>query len=304
MEIRFLEHTEIDKTRWDELIYSSFNGTVYSCSWFLDIVAPDWCALVEGDYQVAMALPVRKKYGFSYIFLPAFCQQLGVVGRQLIDAEKVNFFIRNIPSRYSYIETNLNIFNQNHQNDIIGRINQNFELDLIQSYPSIFENYSKNHKKNLKIALKNKISTSESLNSFEFLSFYEKNLLSGLDIDAKSHDFLKKLISHSQKLSIGKLFASYDQTNSLVAVAFILRYKERSILLASASNTEGREKSAMYALIDTYIQKHAGTNHIFDFEGSNIPTIAYFFGGFGAVASTYLTIRMNRLPFFLRWMKK
>ena len=304
MEIRFLEHTEIDKIRWDELIYSSFNGTVYACSWFLDIVAPDWCALVEGDYEVVMALPTRKKYGISYIFLPAFCQQLGVVGRQLIDAEKVHAFIRNIPSRYSYIETNLNIFNQNHQKDVIGRINQNFELDLIQGYPSISGNYSKNQKKNLKIAQKNKISIAESLNSHEFLSFYEKNLLVGIRASAESLGVLRKIITQSQKHSMSKLLAAYDQTNNLVAVAFILQFKDRSILLASASNQEGRETSSMYALIDAHIRKHSGSNLILDFEGSNIESIAYFFGGFGAVASTYLTLRINRLPCLLRWMKR
>lgn len=51
MTIRHLRYNEIDKTKWDRCIQTAFNGNVYSFSWYLDVVAYGWEALVEGDYE-------------------------------------------------------------------------------------------------------------------------------------------------------------------------------------------------------------------------------------------------------------
>jgi hypothetical protein len=41
-----------------------------------------------------------------------------------------------------------------------------------------------------------------------------------------------------------------------------------------------------------------------DFEGSEIPSVAYFYSKFGAEPVPYYRWRMNRLPRLLRWVKK
>jgi hypothetical protein len=104
-------------------------------------------------------------------------------------------------------------------------------------------------------------------------------------------------------LGAGKVFGVYDQFNILSAAALIVQYRNRSILLASASNEEGKRNSAMYYLLDRYFAAHAGENLTFDFEGSNIGSIAYFFSGFGSKATEYQRIKVNRLPFLLRLLK-
>jgi hypothetical protein len=49
-----------------------------------------------------------------------------------------------------------------------------------------------------------------------------------------------------------------------------------------ASNIqEGRKKGASHQLIDTLIREYAGKDYWLDFEGSDIPGIAFFFEGFG-----------------------
>jgi hypothetical protein len=60
----------------------------------------------------------------------------------------------------------------------------------------------------------------------------------------------------------------------------------------------------MFLLIDTFIQNNSGKNLILDFEGSNIPGIARFYKGFGAMAETYYSVHQNRLPRLLRIFKK
>jgi len=46
--IIYHKHHEIDRDRWDECIRKSFNGIIYAYSWYLDIVSPQWEALIEG----------------------------------------------------------------------------------------------------------------------------------------------------------------------------------------------------------------------------------------------------------------
>ena len=66
--IRYLKNHEINTEKWDECIMNAFNGIVYAYSWYLDIVHETWDALIEGDYERVMPLPVSEKCGVSYIF--------------------------------------------------------------------------------------------------------------------------------------------------------------------------------------------------------------------------------------------
>jgi hypothetical protein len=63
--ITYLKHTEIDKYKWDACITRASNSLVYAYSWFLDVVSPNWDALILDDYTAVMPITHRKKY-----FLP------------------------------------------------------------------------------------------------------------------------------------------------------------------------------------------------------------------------------------------
>ncbi|MEA2107399.1 MAG: hypothetical protein U9P82_11900, partial [Bacteroidota bacterium] len=76
--INHLQNAQIDKQKWDLTIENSHNGLVYALSWYLDVVSPGWNALVLGDYEAVMPLPVKQKFGLEYLVQPPFCQQLGV----------------------------------------------------------------------------------------------------------------------------------------------------------------------------------------------------------------------------------
>ena len=77
MEIKYLKHNQIDKQKWDSAIENAENGLVYALSWYLDIVSPNWDALVVGDYEQVMPVTHKRKYGIKYLIQPPFCQQLG-----------------------------------------------------------------------------------------------------------------------------------------------------------------------------------------------------------------------------------
>ena len=75
--IRRLAHSEINKTHWDECVSASPQCILYGLSWYLDVASPNWEALVQQEddsYLAVFPIPVRHKYGFSFIHQPLFCQ--------------------------------------------------------------------------------------------------------------------------------------------------------------------------------------------------------------------------------------
>ena len=92
--------------------------------------------------------------------------------------------------------------------------------------------------------------------------------------------------------------------DELLASGNIFIFKQPGLLCTSGNKTKGRSFGASHLVINTFIQQHAGKNMILDFEGSNIPEIAFFFKGFGAKAEEYPGIKYNALPATFTQIKK
>jgi uncharacterized Fe-S cluster-containing protein len=71
----------------------------------------------------------------------------------------------------------------------------------------------------------------------------------------------------------------------------------------AAPTDEGKKYGATHILIDEVLKEFSNKNIIFDFEGSDIKSVAYFYSKFGSVTSHYLQIIKNKLPWWLRFLK-
>lgn len=60
----------------------------------------------------------------------------------------------------------------------------------------------------------------------------------------------------------------------------------------------------MFLLIDEFIKQYASRNMILDFEGSNIEGVARFYAGFGAKPFNYPALKINKLFYPLRLIKR
>ena len=93
--IRLIKNTVIDKKKWDLCIEGSVNRTHYALSWYLDIVADKWDAVVYGDYELIFPVTYKNLIPFistvKIIYQPMFCQQLGFFSNDidLINDEKI-----------------------------------------------------------------------------------------------------------------------------------------------------------------------------------------------------------------------
>ncbi|OQY03280.1 MAG: hypothetical protein B6I20_05375 [Bacteroidetes bacterium 4572_117] len=304
MEIRYLKQNEINITKWDKCIAGSINGIVYAYSWYLDIVCETWNALVYGDYETVMPLTYNKKYGISYLYQPQFSQQLGIFSSRNLSGEIVGNFIKSIPEKFSFIEINLNKFNSiNDVNNIKLKQNVTYELELIRDYESLFRQYKKNTIRNIRKAIQNKISITHGLKPNDVVALLNST---GNKQAYTEKDFtiVRRLIVGAIRNNSGQLFGAYTENNNLCAVGFFIYSNKKACFILSVANDEAKKTSAMFLLIDEFIKQYASKNMILDFEGSNIEGIARFYAGFGARPFNYPSIKINKLFYPLRLIKR
>ena len=287
--IKFVKNKDIDKQKWDKLISKSFNGFIYANSSHLDLVSANWNALILNDYEAVMPLPEKTKFGVRYAMQPMFSQQLGVIFKEEPETRNIEEFITELRNNYRYFALNLNFYNNlNIKLNNTERINQ--VLDLNDSYENIKKLYSKGTKRNLSnIDINNFELKNNSINTDEFISFYQANLPDKkLDVHT---ELARKLVEHYSKSECGNIYSVHDKsTNNLLACVLILSFNKRHIYLLPVSSIEGKEKRAMFLLIDNFIKNNAETNYLLDFEGSNIEGVQRFYKGFGAFQQNYIHI--------------
>ncbi|MCK4664323.1 MAG: hypothetical protein KAT68_15750 [Bacteroidales bacterium] len=302
MEIIFKQHKNIDRVKWDRCINKAYNGIIYTYSWYLDIVCHDWDGLIVGDYDIVMPLTKFKKFGINYLAQPFYTQQLGVFSTKKTSPKVIEDFLSSIPSKYKYIEINLNTFNNIGATDFKINRNVTYEIDLIKPYEKTYKKYSLNTKRNIKKAVKNKISIIRGLPVSEIIDFKRKNTKNKL---SETYFYiLKKIISFSLLHKIGEIYGAYTHDNELCAATFFIRSHHKAIYLLSVSSTKGKENSAMFLLIDKFMKNNSEKNLTLDFEGSNIESIARFFNSFGAKPCYYYTVKKNNLLWILKMFKR
>lgn len=286
MIIKHLTHNLIDKEKWDEGINQADNGLVYALSWYLDIVSPKWEALVTEDFKYLMPVPIKRKYKIPYLVQPSLSQQLGIFSSEPITKEIILLFIKKLPS-YSYqLSLNFSIKLS------LSVQCPNYILSLNKPYEEIIKNFSKNTIRNIEKANKNKLKTIYNIQSENFITFYEEH-------KKIKYNCLEELITHGIAHKIINLVGALDDNNNLIAALAYTQFKNRITFLIPASNKEGREKSAMFCIIDDIIKISSGQEMILDFEGSSVEGIARFYKGFGAKNQPYYVIKRFRPSFLI-----
>lgn len=301
--IRHLEHKDIDKGKWDNCIEGSPNGLIYGLSWYLDCLSPGWEALVEDDYRSVFPLTQRRKWGIHYLYQPPFSQQLGLFSRDGVNQGKLGGFIAIIPKKYKLAEIALNAACP----ALPGtktRMRKNYILSLKDSYKTIAGRYNRNIRRNLRKARKMGYQECE-VNADQLIDIFRLNRGARIqNLSSRDYLRLKELMDTAISRDCGSIESICNKQGEIAAGLFMGKWKGRDYLLFQSMSEAGRKEKAMYYLIDDYIRRHAGTGVLFDFEGSDIPGVAYFNQGFGPYREDYPFWSYNRLPWPLRLLKQ
>ncbi|MGN6249096.1 MAG: hypothetical protein ACTHNG_12145 [Ginsengibacter sp.] len=303
MEISYLPQGKIDKSKWDNCIKNSANGLIYAYSFYLDAMSENWDALVANDYEVVMPLTWKRKYGIYYLYQPPFTASLGVFGNN-ISKEIVKNFLENISQKFRYWDFYLNRENLFSIPEFPMYERSNFILRLSSDYESIKAKYASSTSRNIKRSIEfgNVVKKGIPLDDVIHLSKEQARNFS--TIEEKTYLNFSKLFNFLKEKNLAISYGVYSPQNKLVASCAYFFSHNRAYYILVGNHPDGKTSGASHMMIDAFIQDHAGKNLILDFEGSNIPSLAFFYKSFGAELEKYPGIRMNKLKGIARLLKQ
>ena len=303
LNIRFVPNAELDKAKWDACIDTAGNGLIYGYSFYLDAMARHWDGLVLDDYEAVMPLTWNKKYGVHYLYQPFLCAQLGLFGRK-ITVHILDAFLASVPKKFSYWDIYLNHQNVFPLSDFNLYRRNNFVLNLDRSYSELYKGYRENIQRNIRKAQQAGCIAMKEFDAEQVITL----ALPQMNIHIKEteenigrfREIYKYLHTKKQALSYG----IFSADNELLASCIFFFSHDRAYYILVGNHPNGRTLGASHALVDAFIKDHAGENILLDFEGSDIRNLAFFYSSFGAMEESYAAVRLNKLPWYLKWLKK
>lgn len=303
MNIQWFSNEQIDKAKWDHCIDKADNGLVYPYSFYLDNMASHWDALVLNDYEAVMPLTWNKKYSIHYLYQPFLTAQLGVFGNA-ISAELLESFLKAIPAKFKYLDISLNQNNVYALKDLDLYQRSNYILDLNKSYDQLYNNYRENIQRNIKKAVQAGCSVQKGFDAEKVIGLAVQQMKGQNKESGENIYRFRKLYQLLHAKQMATTYGILSSQNELLASCVFFFSHNRAYYILVGNHPDGKMVGASHALIDAFIKDHAGKNMLLDFEGSDMPNLAFFYSSFGAVEEEYSALKLNRLPFYLRWLKK
>lgn len=301
--IRHLKRNEIDDAKWNKVIETSIQSRIYACSVWLDYLSPKWEALVHGNYESVMPLPVKKKYGFRYLSQPPFTQQLGIFSKNEMNENTVKAFYSKAKELFSFAA--ICVKNQYADCDFLFTERKNYIVDLSFSYDSIRGNYSGNLiKKSLNYIDKTSLRYLKENDISSALQLSQTLYRSKMTITSSQYEQLRKVSENLEKSNNCFTRTVLNENEEILAISLLFIDNNRIYNLLSATTDKGRKLNANYFLYDELIKEFCNGTHILDFEGSSIPSIEYFYKKFGAQLEPYYCLQWNNLKWPLKLLKK
>jgi hypothetical protein len=300
--IVYHKNNEIDREQWDNCIKNSPEARPYGYSWFLDIMASGWEALVDDDYDSVFPLPSYTRFGIRFVETPAFIQQLGAYSPDKPGEASLSEFLQYMPEAYRHIDLCVS-----QKVTIEGyRITEklNFELDLAKSYSKLSGSFSPHCGRILDSLQKKKTEISFDITPDQLIDLHIRN--SGKIVPAiRLNEFqkLKNLMNFCLKNKKGRIIGVRSGRRKIIFGLFLVETQGRKTILFMVNTPEGVSKKAGYQVVDHLINEHASSKMILDFGRSATPVADSFMESFGSYPIPYYRIYQNRLFWPVRMLK-
>ena len=255
------------------------------------------------DYKAVMPLTWNSKYGIRYLYQPFLTAQLGVFGKHITE-EQVGLFVQNIPSSFRLIEISLNSGNILSTPGGFAIHRSNYVLHLNSTYEELYKKYSENIQRNIKRSIQSGSVVQKNIDVEQLIGLAVQQMRTQNNESADNVNRFRKLYQFLSEKQMATTYGIRSAEGELLASCAFFFSHDRAYYILVGNHPAGRNTGASHALIDGFIKDNAGKKLVLDFEGSDIPTLAAFYRGFGAVNEPYPALRINRLPFYLKWMKR
>ncbi len=275
--MRRLKYSEIDFDKYRQCLENSEQRNWYAKKEVLDQLSGNWEILMYGDYEAVLPVPLRKKFGITFVIMPLFCQQLGIFSKQ--DDPGINDrllkYLRKNYKVLSYSFNHHNIFSEHLEKK------KNYTVPVSDYVTLRRTKYFKGRKSTAKCA-QHLVYKEIELNAAH-ISFM-KNNFKGLDKQTDA-DKLIKYLHFLEQASCLKLCGAYLE-DKLINIAVLISEYDRFFLLALINDEAHKNENGPSFLIDRILNLYI-TNKQFNFMGSNIRGIEVFFKSFGAELQEY-----------------
>ncbi|MEZ4884326.1 MAG: hypothetical protein R3E32_06255 [Chitinophagales bacterium] len=316
----FLSRNEIADHQWNDFVAASPQGCIYHCTWYLDVVCPNWSAIVIGNKQhwnAVMPLPMSQKMGVTYALQPQFAQYSGVLfrpqeGKQLTQWNNKKRWCEAI---VKHIPTSIKLFKFTfapqfdyplpfYWRDYQLEVKYTYWLSLEATAKELEEGFDKSVRQAIRKSKEQGLTLIESDSIGDLLQF---SLQQKKYLPDNQYQKLPQLWEALKQREKGMVLEVRDKAGELQTGGLFLKDTERWItIFGSNSNPENKETGAVAFMLSEAIQmaKEADGVDFFDFEGSMIEGVERFFRNFGGNPVPYLLISKNTLPKAVKWLKK
>jgi hypothetical protein len=300
--IVYHKNNEIDREQWDNCIKNSPGNKPYAYSWYLDIMAPGWQALVDDDYDSVFPVPGFYRFGIQYIATPVFLQQLGAFSPDKPSSTAIVEFLDYLPDFFKFIDLCIAQKIETARYKIYEKVN--FELDLSKPYEIISKNFSVHCRRNIEASYRKKPELVYDITPDEIIDLFVQN--KGKDIigiKARDYERLKNLMNFCLINKKGRLIGVRETRRKLIFGIFLVEVHGNKTILFVVNTQRSRERRIGYFVVNELIKNYSSTRNVLDFAGSSIASVASFIESFGSVGVPFYRIYRNKLFWPLRMLK-
>ncbi len=265
--IWYCRRCDIDTIKWDRCIEKSKNGLIYARSFYLDLMAGKWDALVLNDYEAVMPLPWNRKYSFNYLYQPYFIPSLGIFGLKNQGVTVLDFLMV-LSKKFSYWDIKLNESNLLTEGEgnrkVTATTGTNYLLNLDRSYEIINAGYKRLSRRMIKRANDSLIEIVKQVKPAEVISFYRRHYEhKHEDISVEVYDKLIACTTVCFERNMAKTYLAKLPDGEVVAAYLVLVDKKFVYSLIGGSSERGKQTGSFYLLTDAAIKDHADTKRVF-----------------------------------------
>ena len=289
MKIRYVKREEIDKVKWNSCIHYATNGNIFGYIWFLDQIAKDWDALVEGDYESVM--PLIWKEGLfkkKELYQPSLIRESGIYSIHLLSGSRIKRFLDVIPHYFDKTEIHANEQNRPHEPEAFQvKAKLNYQLFLNSSYESLADQFSTSLLKKLQLAEDEGIMLTSSAKPEKIADFFLKY---HPNRNQKDYHGLQRIMYNVLHRGWGFASTAINTKGDLLAANFFVYSHKKVLSLVPTESPEGKRYGALAYLMNGLIRTHANKPQILDFNGEVTADLAQ---EFGARSNAYYQLNMN-----------
>ena len=301
--IQIIPSKLLNKEQWDDGIYNSHNGLIYATSVYLDYMCGEWLALVMGDWDFIMPLPIKKKWFIQYAYVPGLTQQLGIFSNKEITIEIIQKFIQQIEGIVPYADLNFNYACTTTQWQ--GILKKNYVLPLQEKYEQLKMQYSRSALRNIRKATQMHCTLTTNVAPADIIQIHRKRFKDNISTKRSEYAHFNHLCNKLSQMKQCFTAGALNIQGQLIAGSIYLKYRNRLVFILNGNTPESLQCGATHLLKDFVIQTFAGSDLVMDFEGSEFPNFARFYEQFGAKeAEHYSIVKRNNLPIPFKWLKK